>query len=146
MKALSLTQPWASLVALGHKQIETRSWSTKYRGLLAIHAAKGFPATARQVAYHEEPFRTVLSEAHLIPTQRTGMVPENLPRGAIIAVAELVDVRPTEELAEQITAHERAFGDYSPGRYAWLLCNIRALPEPISARGQLGLFDVPGGL
>ena len=43
MKALTLTQPWASLVAIGAKRIETRSWSTPYRGLLAIHAAKGFP-------------------------------------------------------------------------------------------------------
>ena len=49
MKVLTLTQPWATLVAIGAKRIETRSWSTKYRGPLAIHAAKGFPAWAKDM-------------------------------------------------------------------------------------------------
>lgn len=40
MKALSLWQPWATLIANGAKQIETRSWSTSYRGPILIHAAK----------------------------------------------------------------------------------------------------------
>ena len=40
IKALTLWQPWASLIAWGEKQYETRSWSTEYRGLLAIHASK----------------------------------------------------------------------------------------------------------
>ena len=42
MKALTLTQPWATLIAVGAKRIETRSWGTSYRGRIAIHAAKGF--------------------------------------------------------------------------------------------------------
>ena len=41
MKVLTLTQPWATLVAIGAKRIETRSWATKYRGPLLIHAAAG---------------------------------------------------------------------------------------------------------
>src|SRR3954451_22243677 len=45
--ALTLTQPWATLVAIGAKQIETRSWGTSYRGWLAIHAAKGYPDAAK---------------------------------------------------------------------------------------------------
>ncbi|MFL5577327.1 MAG: ASCH domain-containing protein [Gemmatimonadaceae bacterium] len=49
MKALTLTQPWATLVAIGAKTIETRSWPTHYRGEVAIHAAKGFPDWARQI-------------------------------------------------------------------------------------------------
>ncbi len=47
MKALTLWQPWATLVAMEVKKIETRCWTTKYRGELAIHAAKGFPKDAR---------------------------------------------------------------------------------------------------
>lgn len=47
--ALSLTQPWASLVVLGEKQWETRSWPTKYRGELYIHAAKWFPTWAKDM-------------------------------------------------------------------------------------------------
>lgn len=44
IRGLTLTQPWATLVALGEKHYETRSWDTGYRGLVAIHAAKKFPA------------------------------------------------------------------------------------------------------
>src|SRR6202030_2406661 len=47
MKALTLTQPWATLVAIGAKRIETRSWPTLYRGPLAIYAAKRFPKWAQ---------------------------------------------------------------------------------------------------
>lgn len=45
MKVLSLLQPWASLVVLGHKKIETRSWKTDYRGEILIHASVGKPTT-----------------------------------------------------------------------------------------------------
>ena len=68
MKALTLTPPWATLVALGHKRVETRSWRTQSRGPLAIHAAKGFPTSAYQFAQLE---------------RSSGRVPERLPRGAI---------------------------------------------------------------
>jgi hypothetical protein len=40
MKVISIIQPWATLIAIGEKKFETRSWSTKYRGELAIHASK----------------------------------------------------------------------------------------------------------
>ena len=60
MKALSITQPWATLIAIGAKTIETRSWSTLYRGDLAIHAAKGFPRYARETLF-EEAFRVPLA-------------------------------------------------------------------------------------
>ena len=48
MKALSLWQPWASAIALGHKRIEPRHWTTSYRGLIAIHAAKRWTADERE--------------------------------------------------------------------------------------------------
>ena len=48
IKFITLTQPWATLVALGVKRIETRSWRTPYRGLLGIHAAKSYPDWARE--------------------------------------------------------------------------------------------------
>jgi hypothetical protein len=126
VKALTLTQPWATLVALGHKRIETRSWSTNYRGLLAIHAAKGFPATARAFAAEE---------------RAIGRLPARLPCGAIVATCELVDVRRTEEVALVAEAVERRLGDYTAGRYAWILSGVVAVPEPIPARGALGLWE-----
>src|ERR1700722_19135273 len=59
MKALTLTQPWATLVSIGAKRVETRSFRVSYRGSLAIHAAKGFPKWAQETCY-EQPFLRVL--------------------------------------------------------------------------------------
>lgn len=147
MKAITLTQPWATLVAIGAKKIETRGWRTRYRGPLAIHAAKGFPKEAQQLAYYVEPFRTVLAQAHCIPTQAYGMTPENLPTGCVVATCELVECVLIEDhstdwgLRWPITEQERAFGDYTPGRYAWLLADVQPLATPVPARGALGLWN-----
>jgi len=43
MKAITIHQPYASLIACGAKIYETRSWATKYRGKIAIHAGKSDP-------------------------------------------------------------------------------------------------------
>lgn len=133
LRCLSLTQPYASLVAIGAKCIETRSWSTAYRGRLAIHAARGFPGWAR-ARCAEEPFRAAL-QAHGL------LRPDDLPRGAILALVTLADCRPiagpTDAPPDE---RERAFGDYTPGRYAWYLSEIQRLDEPLPARGRLGLW------
>ena len=129
MKALTLTQPWATAVAIGVKQIETRSWSTTYRGPLAIHAAKGWTAADREFAQ----------------TERTlGRIPPRIPLGAVIATCELYDVCPAEEIGLLASAIERLYGDYSPGRFAWMLTNVHPLPEPVPARGSLGLWEWDG--
>src|SRR5688572_29785081 len=87
MKVLSLTQPWATLVAIGAKQIETRSWKTAHRGPLAIHAAKGFPKAAKEIC-RQQPFNQALLDAGF-------MWFDQLPVGCIVAVCHLVDVRAT---------------------------------------------------
>lgn len=102
MKALTLWQPWASLVAAGGKRLETRSWSTAYRGPLLIHAATREPPTVCAAAFDEEAIQ-VLG----VSDYRT------LPRGVVVAIAELVDVRPTETV-RQIARREYLFGDYTP--------------------------------
>lgn len=151
MKALTLTQPWATLVAIGAKRIETRSWRTSYRGRLAIHAAKGFPKWARE--FTVEP---VCYEAVRFHCSRLG-IDERFngfpayPVGAVIATCSLVNCVPVEEVdsasglfsvtLEPLTEQERAFGDYSEGRYAWILEDVRRLPQPISAKGALSLWD-----
>lgn len=142
MKALSLMQPWATLVAIGAKRIETRSWTTRYRGPLAIHASRRLlPAEARLCCV--VPFRTALEAGGYRfddASRASRRNPFRLPLGMIVAVANLVEVR-------QITASnipnepERSFGDYTPGRYAWLLSDIVCVPEPIPARGSLGLWE-----
>jgi activating signal cointegrator 1 len=61
VKAISLWQPWATLIALGEKKFETRSWLTNYRGQIAIHAAKRMEPD--QLEFCERPvFQQVLSK------------------------------------------------------------------------------------
>jgi hypothetical protein len=62
-----------------------------------------------------------------------------MPRGAIIAVGRLTDV---QEISPENTppSPELDFGDYTPGRFQWVLSDVRLLPEPIPAKGALGLW------
>jgi hypothetical protein len=127
MKALTLTQPWATAVAMGMKRIETRSWGTSYRGDIAIHAAKGFPKDARSFAS--------------LAWHKYGMpVPSHLPLGAIIAVVNLVDCIATDEVKYDISEQERTWGDYHSGRSAWLFDRLRVLDTPIPCKGALSLW------
>lgn len=134
MKTLTLTQPWATLVAIGAKHIETRSWYTSYRGPLAIHAAKGFPPSAIELCL-EEPFATVLDAAGV-------RRPRNLPRGAIVAVVDLVDCLETGYIVLP-PEPELSFGDFTFGRFAWMMENARRLKTPLPCRGALGLWEGP---
>ncbi|EHQ88261.1 ASCH domain-containing protein [Desulfosporosinus youngiae] len=139
MKAISLMQPWASLVAIGTKKIETRSWSTEYRGQLAIHSSKGFKKYLRQLCC-EEPFKTVLNKA--------GLSLDNLPLGRVVATCKLVDcIEMTPEFIDRVKSakgHEYDFGEYAVGRYAWILEDIKALDNPVPAKGKLSIWKWEG--
>jgi hypothetical protein len=131
IRGLSITQPWASLIALGAKQYETRSWPTNYRGHVAIHASKAYPRDCRELE-KEEPFASMLAGE------------PSLPIGAIIAVARLVDCVPTADIGRYegkcvIGAMEMEFGDYAPGRYAFRMADVARI-EPIPCRGALSLW------
>ena len=122
IKAITLWQPWATLVAIGAKCIETRSWRTKHRGLLAIHAAKRF---THQVV-ETEPFVGALADV----TQ--------FPLGTIVAVCNLADcVQVTEN--NRPGEPELSFGDYTLGRWMWILEDVIAF-DPLLARGRQGLW------
>lgn len=141
MKALSLTQPWATLIAIGAKRVETRSWSTNYRGTIAIHASKGMPRWAREFAY-ADPAGSALNIAGI----RLGGDCRALPRGAIIAVARLTGIAPTVDfvaMSQGLLRHEIDFGDYGPDRFGWVLTDVVALREPVPCKGMLGLWTVP---
>src|SRR3546814_14671667 len=88
LKAISLWQPWASAIALGHKSIETRHWPTKYRGELAIHAAKRFGPDEREFASIE---------------RALGRMPARLPLGALVSVLDLLACRTPAPLLAQGT-------------------------------------------
>ncbi|HWE62912.1 MAG TPA: ASCH domain-containing protein [Chloroflexota bacterium] len=134
---LSLYQPWASLIAVGAKRVETRSWPTHYRGLLAIHATQRSPK-ADLARATQEPVASALRAAGY-----TG--PDQLPHGAVVALCRLVDCT---AIVEPPPSPERDFGDYRRGRYAWRLDQVWALPVPLPAHGHQRLWrcEVPAAL
>lgn len=186
MKALTIRQPWASLIAAGVKTIETRSWSTRYRGPLAIHAGKHKPGDGELGGwcYDERPWLDGCGWIAPIMERDsyTGdPIPEffgnKMPLGAVVATCTLADVvligygypaihdhqadtfgqldHPRDPLGLWLCTHDdldgygesrcvedqRPFGDFTPGRYAWLLTDVAPLAEPIPAKGRQGLWD-----
>ena len=137
MKALTLTQPWATLVAAGEKTIETRSWRTHYRGPIAVHAVKSYPAWARELAL-KPPFAATIHRIF-------GEEAPAFPLGAVVATAELVECVRIDVLlpswAPQPGSNEYAFGDYSLGRFMFRLETILPFTETIPARGALSVWE-----
>lgn len=123
MKALTICQPYAELIARGEKIIENRDWRKlpTYRGPLAIHAGKS-----------RDWF-----DADII----TPGAFDALPFGAFVAVADLIDAQWLEDLSPDLRAHKHANGPA-----CLVLANVRRLPEPIPYRGYFGLWDAPDEL
>jgi len=154
MRALTIWQPWASLIAVGAKMIETRSWATNYRGEVAIHAAKHSPGVsfdddvARRVidalganlnlSYVEG---AILATAHLVVCERIKPMPTDGPKHNDSPGVLLEDEHSYGWVCEY--TDEYAFGDYTPGRFAWIMRCITALKEPIPCTGAQGLWTVP---
>jgi hypothetical protein len=134
MKCLSLIQPYATLVVHGRKRYETRSWRTDHRGLFAIHASRRFPEPLRQACF-EEPYRYFLQHAGY-------RYAADLPLGAVIGSVELLDCLPAEEVRAGLSEEELFLGNFSAGRWAWVLANPRVLACPVPLSGRLGLFEI----
>jgi hypothetical protein len=160
MKAISLWQPWASAMAVGAKTIETRHWSTNHRGPLAIHAAKRLNKTELIYLNCTSAWQGVFATMQSANPVNKPLW-ELLPFGAIVAVGDLTDCRPTESFsngeldAERFSGTdatfihpwtERQMGNYALGRFGWVFENLVALPEPIPYIGRQGFFDVPDSL
>ena len=129
MKVITLIQPWATLVALGEKRIETRSWSTNFRGRIAMHAGKKVDRGVFEQPYYSEVF------------QRYSITPDNIITSSIIATCMVGDVKRTEDLIDIISNQELAFGNYEPNRYGWIL-EDRILRIPIGGvKGMLGIWN-----
>jgi hypothetical protein len=118
MKILSIRQPWASLIVLGHKDVENRTWRTDYRGSVLVHASlRADDITADEI---ERRFGVRLSN--------------DPPRGGIVGVTKLIDcVRP----------HPSRW--YAPEHFAFVLANSRPLPF-VRWKGALSLRDAPSEL
>jgi hypothetical protein len=127
IRAITIWQPWATLIAKKLKQIETRSWSTTYQGIILIHAAKRTPLESEL-----KPFTQYLQDVDV-----------HKDLGKIVAIAQLTDcVLMTEEFIENQSELERLCGNWQPGRYAWQLSNIRKI-DPIPSQGKQGLWVPP---
>ena len=127
MKAISLWQPWATLMAVGLKKNETRHWPTRYRGPLLIHATKRM----------ESP--TILMRELLKPHGYQSL--SDFPRGAVVCKLDLIDCVSTDNY---IAEHpEYQLGDYSSGRFVWITDNLVTLEKPVPFSGAQGFFNVP---
>jgi hypothetical protein len=138
MHALSLSQPWASLMADGRKTVETRSWRAP-RWLigkrLAIHAAKSIDKEA---------------------CRDFGYDPEKIPRGVLLCHVLLnacLQLPVSSDVVVFALGHllspaELQYGNFEDGRFAWLCSDVQPVDPPIPARGQLSIWncflDIPG--
>ena len=121
MKALTVKQPWAELIALGVKKIENRTWPTTHRGPLAIHAG-----------------RTTLDVDTIAELQNAGItIPADLAYGAVVAVVTVTDCIRLADLPPDLAGDPFAFGSW-----CWLLADARAV-NPVQWRGALGLWEFP---
>lgn len=133
MKAISLWQPWASLIPWGYKKHETRSWYTSYRGDLLICAAK------KKSQNQRDSYEWIMDEHSKFPIYPKW---ETLPFGCAIAIVNLSDcIKMTNEFIKQQSKCERDCGDWQVGRFAWKFEDIRPV-ENIPITGKQGLFDV----
>lgn len=125
MKALTIKQPFASLILEGLKEYEFRTWKTKYRGPILIHAGKGVDRKAMKK----------FEQYNL-----------KYPVGAIIAKAEIEDVIYVDDEFRKMLkmknplVYSGVINDESWEGYAFKLKNIQK-QDPVIVNGQLGLWN-----
>lgn len=123
LKVITLRQPWATLVAEGIKKYEFRSWKTKYRGKILIHAGTGIDKEDMK--------------------KYDNMNLEFLSR-RIVAIAEIEDcLELDEQLNKKIIAENNiAYGNKIRTGYAWKLKNIKKIDYHREINGKLGLWNI----
>lgn len=165
MRGLTLTAPYGTLISLAEKRPElgklheTRGRPFHYRGWLAIHQGKNLKpvegANGLADICNREPFRRVI-EAWYGDAAAAHEWVDVLPLGKIVAIVNytacyqvgrsgevMYDTTNGDVVVPVPTGNDFAFGNYAPGRYAFKLEQIRALPAPIPFRGSQGLWIVP---
>lgn len=187
MKAISLWQPWASLIAAGVKPFETRHWAPPdwlVGQTIAICAAKKIGKENRafacdlmfgQVCDRDADINDGFDLAAKVeatwagedcPDELMGIFGQaTMPIGCVVATATLTGAfqlgEPAEGTArpamsvtrrmisrpfpECFTVKVDEWGDYSPGRWAWLFQNVKAITPPVPVIGRQGIFDMPPG-
>jgi len=157
MKCITLHQPYASLIACGTKRCETRSWAPPKSMIgerIAIHAAKRIP-------HERPPFETgeivgSLIKAGMYPIKSSLSIPlalRPLPRGVVLCTAVIQGAFKINRVSRKKYAFGEGFGrecmvltdkwgDYSVGRWVWMLTHVKVLDEPVQVRGQQRIYSV----
>ncbi len=120
MKALSIRHPWVDLILAGSKTIEIRTWATRYRGPLLLHASGAYGISEREAS----------ARLRLPP-------PDPLTMGAIVGIAELVDCRPVRKQDWKNAGLPPLAGRL----WAWVLAEPRPV-GPVFHAGNRTLFDI----
>jgi len=131
MKALTVCQPYAHLIALGEKRVENRTWPTGYRGWLAIHAGK--------------------SRKYLDTEGEDERRWPDMAWGAIVAVCRLTASvykygELTDLIGERPELHWLTTHEHVEGPFCWILEDIQRLTDPLPCLGQRGLFELPASV
>ena len=139
MKALSIRQPWASLILKAKKDIENRCWPTKLRGRVLIHAAKGMTRAehADAIAFAVDAIRSDPRNAgasKIVTLRELGFAFDDLQRGGFVGSVEIVD------------CVQKSDSPWFMGDFGFVLRDPRPLPFFVPYEGQLGFFEVPGEL
>lgn len=158
VKTLSVIEPWASLLIEGLKTFETRSWNTKHRGRLAIHASKRIPPDVRaMIILGEHPTVRALMQRWQLPDGERVLERLMSSCGCVLGTVTLdwtTQARqpphgPTRHslILAGCHMHEFDFGDFSAGRWLWKCTNPRHLITPVYATGSRGLWtwELPVG-
>lgn len=137
MKMISVWQPWASLIIYRHKFIETRGWPAPQSLIgqrIGIASTKVIRPEQR-VTFLDPDFQRYYAATG-------GEDLDDLPHGFALGTALLYGCEPiTDELIEDITDEEQAFGWFHPGRFAWRLRSPEPFKNPVPVRGMQGLWD-----
>jgi hypothetical protein len=125
LKCLSIRQPWAWAILHAGKDVENRTWLTKYRGPLAIHASHG--CTRGQ-------YLAASAEIEKISGLKVPPL-EDLPRGAVVGTVNLVDCH-----------GETTDNDWALGGHGWLFLSEPKACQPLPMKGRLGIFQIDAEL
>ena len=136
MKAITISQPFASLIAIGEKFVENRSWPTRYRGPLAIHAGKGTQyLTKGEVSAQGLSYGQVVAICKLQACVELDPLKDLFDRhlcGEAVSAPSGLDM----SRVDAILNHE-----YTEGPWCWVLGDVEPLPSPMEAVGKQGLWN-----
>jgi hypothetical protein len=145
MRAISIQEPAATLIALGEKGYKVRSWRPDFRGPLAIHVSSRYPRRLQWCASSLEVCRRLQRHGIWVPS-----VDLRRTLGMVIAIVDFVGAYKCEDVEEHCGIRpgtaEFELDTYEAGRFAWKFMNPRRLRSPEPAVGTKGFFFVPDAL